>query len=430
MTRTRGASAAGVVLKCIVATAAFVLASYLVWGLRRLIVPVSVGGLLAYICRPVVARLERGGIPRGLAVVLLLLIFALVALVGVNSVRAAIPSDIAFLELRVRALYALNHRYRALMGLDPSWNRGNRLYQLTHRDLDPLMDRVNEMLALTPDERAQFVASREHGTDVASARSNRLLDYDRANAQAHEMRASRTGGMEPAGKPVDGSAASAPPTSVTKSESPGLGDVLSTWIIAPLIFLFLLWDTGSIKRGLLTAVPNRLFEPALAVMADVDEALGNYVRGLFLECCALGLTVIVFITIVGVPFRWAIAIGILVGASNVVPYMGFAAALLGGLAYALLAENINPLVPLVTVESFAIWVVVAVALAELLKNVVYEPIVLGGAVKLHPLVVVVSVLGAATLFGPAGMFLAIPTITVVRVLVASSARQLKAYGLV
>jgi len=430
VTRTRGANAAGVVLKCVVATAAFVLAAYLVWGLRSLIVPVSVGGLLAYICRPVVARLERGGIPRGLAMVLLLLIFALVALVGVHSVRAATPSDIAFLELRVRALYALNHRYRALMGLDPSWNRGNRLYQLTHRDLDPLMDRVNEMLALTPDEHAQFVASLERDTDVASARSNRLLDYDRANAQAHEMRARRTGGMEPAGKPVGGSAASAPPTSVAKSEPSGLGDVLSTWIIAPLIFLFLLWDTGSIKRGLLTAVPNRLFEPALAVMADVDEALGNYVRGLFLECCALGLTVIVFITIVGVPFRWAITIGILVGASNVVPYMGFAAALLGGLAYALLAEDINPLVPLVTVESFAIWVVVAVALAELLKNVVYEPILLGGAVKLHPLVVVVSVLGAATLFGPAGMFLAIPTITVVRVLVASSARQLKAYGLV
>jgi len=430
VTGTRRANAAGVVLKCVLAAAAFALASYLLWGLRTLIVPVAVGGLLAYICRPAVARLERGGIPRALAVLLLLLMFALVALVGLNSVRAAIPSDIAFLELRVRTLYALNHRYRTLMGLDPSWNGGNRLYHLTHRDLDPLMDRVNEMLALAPEEHTQFVASRERGADVASARSNWLLDYDRANAQAHEMRGRRIGRLEAAGKPVGGSPASATPTSATKSEPPGLGDVLESWIIAPLIFLFLLWDTGSIKRGLLTAVPNRLFEPALTVMADVDEALGNYVRGLFLECCALGGTVMVFITIVGVPFRWAIAIGILVGASNVVPYMGFAAALLGGLAYALLAENITPLVPLVTVETFAIWVVVAVALAELLKNVVYEPLVLGGAVKLHPLVVVIGVLGGATLFGPAGMFLAIPTITVVRVLVASSARHLKAYGLV
>jgi predicted PurR-regulated permease PerM len=420
----------GVATKYVVTAAAAMLAAYLVWGLRSLIVPAFVGGLLAYICRPLVTRLERCRIPRGLAVGLLLLMCAVVTLVGLNSVRAAIPSEAAILELRVRMLYALNHRYQALMGLDPSWNRGNGLYRLTHRDLDPLMDRVSEVLALAPDERALFVASLERLTDAGSARSNQLLDYERANAQALEMRARRTGRAEPATKTVGGSPSSAPPTSVAKSEPAGLGDVLSTWIIAPLIFLFLLWDTGRVKRGLLTAVPNRLFEPALAIMADVDEALGNYVRGIFLECCALGLTVIVFTTIVGVPLRWAIAIGIFTGASNVVPYMGFAAALLSGLAYALLAENVHPLLPLVTAETFAIWVVVAVALAELLKNVLYEPIVLGGAVKLHPLVIVIGVVGGAILFGPAGMFLAIPTITIVRVLVASSARHLKAYGLV
>jgi predicted PurR-regulated permease PerM len=429
VTPTANPKPAGVVLKGAVTAGAVILAAYLVWGLRSLIVPAVVGGLLAYICRPLVARLERSWIPRGLAVGLLLLMFGLAALVGVNSIRAALPNETAVLELRVRALNALNHRYQALMGLDASWNRGNGLYRLTHRDLDPLMDRVTEVLAITPDEHAQFVASRDRSTDAASVRSNRLLDYERANAQAFEMRARRTGRPEPATKPVGGSPSSSAPTAVTKSEPPGLGDVLSTWIIAPPIFLFLLWDTGTLKRGLLRAVPNRLFEPALAVLDDVDQALGNYVRGLFLECCALGLTVILLIIIVGVPLRWAIAIGIFTGASNVVPYMGFAAALMSGLAYSLLAEDLQPLIPLVTVETFALWVVVAVALAELLKNVFYEPIVLGGAVKLHPLMVVIGVLGGATLFGPAGMFLALPTITIVRVLVASSARHLKAYGL-
>jgi predicted PurR-regulated permease PerM len=244
------------------------------------------------------------------------------------------------------------------------------------------------------------------------------------------MRARRTGLTEPATRTPAGPPPSSPPTSGATSAPPGLGDILLTWMIAPVVFLFLLWDTGDIKRGLLRAVPNRLFEPALAVLADVDEALGNYVRGIFLECCSLGMTVIVFITIVGVPPRWAIAIGIFTGASNVIPYMGFAAAMLGGLAYALLAEDIHPLIPLVTAETFAIWVVAAVVLAELLKNVLYEPIILGVAVKLHPLVVVIGVVGGAMLFGPAGMFLAIPTITIVKVLVASSAKHLKAYGLV
>jgi predicted PurR-regulated permease PerM len=421
---------AAVVTTYVATAAAAALAAYLVWALRTLIVPVVAGGLLAYICRPFIGRLERTRIPRGLAIALLLLVFVVGALVGLNSVRAAIPSEEALLELRVRVLYALHQRYQALMGLDASWTRGNRLYALAHRDLDPLVDRVGDALALTADERAQLVASLEHGTGPAAARSRRLVEQERANAHTLHLRGSRPGGATAAATRPGGSTASPVPAAGAESAPVPLGEILASWAIAPLIFLFLLSDTGRIKRSLLAAVPNRLFEPALAVIDDVDRALGNYVRGIFLECCALGASVIVLTTLVGVPPRWAIAIGIFTGASNVIPYMGFAAALLGGLTYALLAEDVRPLIPLVTTETFVLWVVGAVVLAELLKNVVYEPIVLGGAVHLHPLAVVLGVVGGAMLFGPAGMFLAIPTMTIAKVLVASSARHLKAYGLV
>ena len=132
----------------------------------------------------------------------------------------------------------------------------------------------------------------------------------------------------------------------------------------------------------------------------------------------------------GRPPRWAIAIGIFAGATNVVPYLGSAVALMGGLAYALLAEEIHPLLPMVNTENVAIWVIAAVGVAELLKNVFYEPLVLGGAVKLHPLVVVIGVVGGGILFDLAGVLLAIPMITVFKVFVSSTARQLKAYGLI
>ena len=108
MTRATSATTPASWSKFVVTAAAVVLAAYLVWALRSLIVPACVGGLLAYICRPLVARLERYRIPRGLAVALLLLMFALVALGSVNSVRAVMPSETGVLELRVRALYALN----------------------------------------------------------------------------------------------------------------------------------------------------------------------------------------------------------------------------------------------------------------------------------------------------------------------------------
>ena len=172
MTRAASASRTSVAVTWIVAVAAVVVMVWVVWGLRDLIVPAFVGGVLAYICRPLVAGLERRRIPRGVAAGLLLLTFASVALVGLNSLRAAMPTEIEALELRVRALRALTRSYQTIMGLDASWTRGNRLYWLAHRDLDPLVDRVSEVLALTRDEQAQLVASRSKLLDDGCKRAD------------------------------------------------------------------------------------------------------------------------------------------------------------------------------------------------------------------------------------------------------------------
>ena len=57
-------------------------------------------------------------------------------------------------------------------------------------------------------------------------------------------------------------------------------------------------------------------------------------------------------------------------------------------------------------------------------------VVLGGAVKLHPLVVVISVFGGGMLFGVVEMLLARPTITVFKAFVSNTAKPLNAYGLI
>ena len=428
MTPRNDFSPAGMFFKSVVAASGTLVAAYLIWKLRSLIVPVAVSSLTAYICRPLVTRLEHHRVPRGLGIWLLLFVFVLAALFIANQVRSIMPTEIEAIELKVRAIYKINEGYKNLTGLDPSLTRGNWVYRLAHDELDTIVDQINRLLALTPEEHAQFLASHPRGPE-APVGSGRLLDYYRENLQTLKVR-------EPAALPQTGGVTAAPPavaqtpTPALKTPLTVLGHILSTWIIAPPIFLFLLWDTGEIKRGILRAVPNRLFEPALTVLADLDRALGDYMRGIFLECALLGLTVTLLLPFVGVSPRWAIAIGIFAGATNMIPYLGSAVALMGGLAYAVLAEEIHPLLPMVNTENIAIWIIAAVGLAELLKNVFYDPLVLGGAVKLHPLVVVIGVVGGGILFDLAGMLLAIPTITVFKVFVSSTARQLKAYGLI
>jgi len=313
------------------------------------------------------------------------------------------------------------------MGLDPALAHGNRVYRWSHEDLDPILDRINQFLALTPEEESEFLSSRRQARDSTGA-SDRLLDYHRANLETLKLRAhaatSAGGGVGTAPPPT-----AQAPSPARQTPLAMVGHILSAWGVAPLVFLFVLRDTGEIKRGLLSVLPNRLFEPALTILADLDRAVGDFVRGIFLECVALGLTVTVLLAVVGVPPRWAMAIGIFTAATNVVPYMGSGAALVAGLAYAFLGDEIHPLLPMVNAGNFALWVIAALGVAALLDNVVYEPLLLGGAVQLHPLVVVIGMVGGGILFDFAGVLLAVPIIAVCKALASSSLRQLKAYGL-
>ena len=411
--------------KPVVVVAGIVLAAYLTWELRSLILPLTVSSLLAYVNRPLVTGLGRHHVPRGLAIGLLLAGFLLACLVIIVGVQAAIPTEHKVIELKVHALYALNERYRALMGLDHSPRSGNRLYQLVHTDVDPLMDHINQVLAMTPEEHAEFMASHA-GPEPAS---DQLLNEHRANLQIRNMRGRTL-------SPDAGTAGRADQafgqgwTKFVRTPLTALGDVLSTWIIAPLVFFFLLRDTGEIKRGLLRLVPNRLFEPALAILADLDHAVGDYLRGVSLSCSLLGLTIALFLALIGVPLRWAFAIGLLAAVTNVVPYLGSIVALLAGLAYAFFGEDFHPVLPMVETESLAIWVMVAVGAAELIKNAVYDPLVLGGAVRLHPLMIIIGFVGGTLMFGFVGAILAIPTVTVFTVFISSTTRHLKAYGVI
>jgi predicted PurR-regulated permease PerM len=414
-----------VVFESFAAVAGAVLGIWLLWGIRSLILPVAVGALLAYICYPLVSGLERFRVTRGLAITLLFLVFLSAAILVVSLVRSGVSTEIRTLNFKTRLLHKVNERYENLMGLDSS-PRGTPLYRFVHEDVDPIVDRVNRLLALTPEERARFLEAHARRD---RADSDLLLAYDRANFEALQRRglAPSSGG---GARDVPSSSVTRPPAHREKTPLAALARILSTWIVAPTVFLFLLRDTGEIKRAFLRLVPNRLFEPALEVLADLDRALGGYLRGVFLECVVLGLALALLFVAVGIPILWAIALGFLAGAMNVIPYVGSAVALLVGLTYTFLADEIHPLLPMVKAENVAIWLVVGVLLVEVLKNVALEPFVLGGAAKLHPLVVVIGVLGGGILFGLPGLLLAVPTITILKAFVSSASFQLKAYGLV
>jgi len=100
------------------------------------------------------------------------------------------------------------------------------------------------------------------------------------------------------------------------------------------------------------------------------------------------------------------------------------------LAYSLIAEDITPLIPGLSTDDLAIYVVVLIGIAHVLDNVVYQPFVLGNAVNLHPLVVILAIIGGSVLMGVWGMLLAIPTVVVVKTAVETLFKELKDYRII
>jgi predicted PurR-regulated permease PerM len=200
--------------------------------------------------------------------------------------------------------------------------------------------------------------------------------------------------------------------------------------LAPLIFIFLGFDNGQIRRYFISLVPNRYFELSLTLLDRLDSAIGKYLRGTLMECTLVGLTLCLGLILLGSPVGIAIAIGLVCGLVTAIPMLGTVIALVICLGYALIAENLEPLIPGLDPSNLPLYVVILVGITHVLDDVVFQPFVLGSAVNIHPLVVVAAIIGGSLIMGLWGMLFAIPTVVVVKTVVETLFKELKDYRII
>src|SRR5437773_10483197 len=115
-------------------------------------------------------------------------------------------------------------------------------------------------------------------------------------------------------------AAQVQPTAAEEGTS--LESKVSTWMLAPLIFVFLGFDNGQIRRFFIGLVPNRYFELSLTVLDRLDDAIGRYLRGTLMECFLVGLSLTLGLILLVIPAGVAVAIGLVSGLRKAIPDFG------------------------------------------------------------------------------------------------------------
>jgi predicted PurR-regulated permease PerM len=183
----------------------------------------------------------------------------------------------------------------------------------------------------------------------------------------------------------------------------GFGLVL-IFIIIPVLAAYELFDYPELERGLLGFVPKDRRPQTMAILHDVSDVIGAFVRGQLLDCVIVGAMVGLWLLITGVPF--ALIVAVAAGILNLIPYAG---AIAGFIPAVLLALAYNG-------WQNALIVAVGFAAIQQIDGNFIVPRIMKANVKLSPVIIIVSIVAFASLFGILGAFLAVPIAAILRVL--------------
>ncbi len=172
-------------------------------------------------------------------------------------------------------------------------------------------------------------------------------------------------------------------------------------ILAPLLVFFFLKDKDIILGWFMRFFP-RDTQLSTKVWLEMDQQIGNYVRGKFWEIMII--SVACFITFSFLGLKYALLISILVGLSVVVPYIGATVVTIPVAIIAFFQWGWT--------ADFA-WLMLAYGIIQALDGNVVVPLLFSEVVNIHPVAIIVAILFFGGLWGFWGVFFAIPLGTLV-----------------
>jgi predicted PurR-regulated permease PerM len=338
----------------IVALAIFLVAA-------RVALPFELAFLFAYVIHPVISAIARRKIagrpvPRWAAV---LLVYAVLGSLLWLSAVTVIP------QVYTEVIRGLAETRDALARLD-----GGELQRWAHR-AQAFVDRFGVPLEVVPG----FLGERPHVTvDIAGALADSLADATTwLRAQLADV--------------------------VGLSQAL-LGGVIRTIFFVVLLLMltaFISMDAPKIMAWVEGLVPRALRSDWERLLATIDRTLSGVVRGQLTVCMLNGTLTLIGLLVLGIPFPFALAalatvlylLPIFGTIISTVPVVGLALAG-GGLSKAVLA--LGMILGIHALEAY-----------------VLNPKILGDASKIHPVLIVLSLVIGEHYFGLVGALLAFPT---------------------
>lgn len=324
---------------------AFVVLVLFMFVFRSILLPFIAGMALAYMLDPVADKLESWGTSRLFATVMILLVFVFL-----------------FSLALILLVPVLSHQLSGLISRMPSY-----------------ITQLQSLIANTESEWLRNLI----GEGSANIREN----LDQVLQQGAGWLTTLLGSIWNSGK--------------------ALVDVLSLFVITPIVAFYLLLDWDRMIERVDSWLPRDHKSDLEAISADINKAIAGFVRGQGSLCLILGTFYALSLTLVGLNF--GLLIGMFAGLVSFIPFVG---SLIG-------------LVLAVGVALVQFWpdfwwillIIIIFAVGQFFEGNILQPKLVGESVGLHPVWLMFSLSAFGVLMGFTGLLIAVPVAAAIGVLV-------------
>jgi len=185
------------------------------------------------------------------------------------------------------------------------------------------------------------------------------------------------------------------------------GPIITVLSVLPFLLIYYLLDYEMIGERLRGIVPQKHEKNAAELGSRLNQTVGNYLRGQVGLMIAIGSVATVVYALIGLKYYYVF--GIIVGLTNIIPYFGAIIAAIPPIVYAFIANAMGATGP----QWFTVLGVNLIL--QFVEGNIFQPIIMGKAMEIHPLIILISILFFGSLFGTLGVVFASPIAASIRV---------------
>ncbi len=190
------------------------------------------------------------------------------------------------------------------------------------------------------------------------------------------------------------------------------------YIILIAIYSFLILHyRHMIKRFLFAVFKEEFKNDVIEVLEQSKVIVQKYMTGLVIEMAIVAAANSIALIAIGV--KYAIFLGIFSAILNIIPYVG----ILTGILFTCLVTLTTS-----TNLSDIVWIIISFEIIHFIDSNFLMPVIVGSKVKINALVTIIGVVIGGTLIGLPGIFLALPTIAILKI-IFDRIEDLKPWGM-